>query len=135
AEHGRGHAGQAGQALAAPAQQPATPGQVRAGVAARVAPGNVAQRQFEQVLQVVHGYVPSTAAGLSRSRRRAAAFAVWLLTVPSEQFISSAVSPTLRSSQCRSTTAARIPGGKAPSAARISLPPRPSGKASGGAGN
>ena len=39
----------------APAQQPTTPDQVRGGVNARVAAGNVAQRQFEQVLQVVHG--------------------------------------------------------------------------------
>jgi hypothetical protein len=55
AEHGRGHAGQAGQPLAAPAQQPASPGQVRGGIDARGAAGNVAQRQFEQVLKVVHG--------------------------------------------------------------------------------
>src|SRR5207247_10773911 len=106
----------------------------RGGGNPRVAAGTIAQRQVEQVLQVVHGYVLSTAAGLSRSRSRAAAFAVWLLTVPSEQFSSSAVSPTLRSSQCRSTTAARIPGARAPSAARTSLAPRPSGKASGVAG-
>jgi hypothetical protein len=54
-EHDRGHAGQSSQPPAAPAQQPATPDQVRGRVNACVAAGNVAQRQFEQVFQVVHG--------------------------------------------------------------------------------
>ena len=49
----------------------------------------------------------ATSVPVSRSRSRAVALDVWLLTVLSEQLRRPAVSPTLRSSQYRSTTAAR----------------------------
>ena len=114
------------------AQQATAAGQVTGGLAGHAGsrPQPVGQRAAPAGPSGRSSVAPfggdSGAVG-QQPRSRVAALAVWLFTVPSEQCSRPAVSSTLRSIQCRSTTAARIRRGSSASAARIWSPSMPSG--------
>jgi FAD/FMN-containing dehydrogenase/Fe-S oxidoreductase len=115
------------QAPATAEQVPAAD-QVRFRVCRRPRGRQPVERPLENIPYIVHNLLLASRSLPRDSRSRAIPFAVWLLTVPSEQPRIRAVSATLKSAQYRSTTAARMPAVSLASAFRTSSPPAISGK-------